>query len=252
MLVDTHCHLNLPPLAQYYEEVISRAIDSGVEKFVCAGIDIKTSIMALEISEKFSCVYPACGVHPHDSGNVKSGWEKELESLVSEEKVVAIGETGLDFYRNYSAPENQLRVFEFQIELAKQLGKPLIIHNRRADEKIKEALTSKNYFYGVLHCYSSGLEFAKEMLSLGLHFSFTGSITFGRKKTKEVLRFLPLEKIMIETDSPFIVPAGLKVEYNEPMYLPQIAKKLAGIKGISLSIVQEATTTNAIRFFHLK
>lgn len=252
MLIDTHCHLNLSPLIQNYEEVIARAIDSGVKKFICAGIDIETSIVALEISEKFNCVYPACGVHPHDSGSVKDGWQKELESLVENERVVAVGETGLDFYRNYSPKEDQIKAFVFQIELAKQFGKPLIIHNRKADEKIKEALRGKDYFYGVLHCYSSSPEFALEMLSLGLYFSFTGSITFGRRKTKEVLKALPLEKIMIETDSPFIVPAGLKVEYNEPMYLPWIAEKLSSIKGVPLSIVQEATTANAIKFFHLE
>ncbi|MBO8129922.1 MAG: TatD family hydrolase [Candidatus Marinimicrobia bacterium] len=252
MLIDTHCHLNLPPLIEDIDEVISRAIDSGVQKIICPGIDMQTSVKALDLSERYDIVYPACGIHPHDSGRLKSGWEKELEQLAGDDRFVAIGETGLDFYRNYSTVKDQKKAFMFQLELAREFGKPVIVHNRKADAEIEKIVKEVGYFKLVFHCYSSDLYFTKKFLEYDVFFSFTGSITYGRKKTMEVLDLLPIDRIMVETDAPYIIPAGVKVEYNEPKNVVYVAKRLAEYKGIPYEEVCHFTTQNAIEFFHLK
>lgn len=251
MYIDTHCHLNFPELYADRQAIVKRAIGAQVKKIITIGTDIRTSIQSIEIAAEFPAVYAACGVHPTDLLKVAENWRDELVDLLEKPRVVAVGEIGLDYYWDTTKPEDQKRFLSAQIEIAKALNLPMIIHNRLADEDIKAILTEHQYFNGVLHCYSSDEHFAKVMLELGLHISFTGNITYGSKKLQRVLRAVPLERIMLETDAPFITPVPHKGKTNEPAYIPLVAQKIAEIKELSPGTVAHTTTQTALRFFNL-
>jgi len=174
-----------------------------------------------------------------------------LVDLLKHPKVVAVGEIGLDYYWDTTKPDDQKRFLSDQIQIAKSINLPMIIHNRRADDDIKSILLENNYFNGVLHCYSSDEYFAQEMLELGFHLSFTGNVTYGSKKLQRVLRVVPLERIMLETDAPFITPIPHKSKTNEPVFIPLIAQYIADIKELPQDTVAQSTTQTALRFFNL-
>jgi len=252
MYIDTHCHLNYSPLYEQVNNVIKRALDVGVEQLVCVGTDIPSSIKAVLLAEKYSNVFASVGIHPHDTEAAKSGWQKKLIEFTEHDKVVAIGEIGLDYYRNYAPEEIQIAFFSEQIEIAKNLQLPVIIHNRQADKDIKNILTEHNYYNCVLHCYSSNADYAKEMLQLGLHISFTGSVTYGSKKTAKAVEAVPFNRLMLETDSPFLTPSSKRGDTNEPANIPLIAQKIAELKGCSVDNVASRTTETACNFFNLQ
>lgn len=251
MYIDTHCHLNFPELYDKRKTIVERAIATDVTKIVTIGTDIESSRRSVEIAAEFPEVYAAVGVHPTDLLNVDSNWQDELADLLRQPKVVAIGEIGLDYYWDTTEPEDQKRFFKAQIDIAKRLSLPMIIHNRRADADIKTILLEKQYFNGVLHCYSSDEIYAAEMLDLGLLLSFTGNVTYGSKKLRRVLQKVPLDRIMLETDAPFITPVPHKSETNEPAYIPFIAENIAEIKNIPLATIAATTTRTALKFFHI-
>jgi len=252
MYIDTHCHLNFPELYADRHAVVKRAIDAKVKKIITIGTDIQTSVQSIEIAAEFPAVFAACGVHPTDLLKVANNWQDKLIDLLQKPQVVAVGEIGLDYYWDTTKPEDQKRFLAAQIEIAKTLNLPMIIHNRRADDDIRAILKEHRYFNGVLHCYSSDEYFAQEMLELGLHISFTGNVTYGSKKLQRVLRVVPLERIMLETDAPFITPVPHKGQTNEPAYIPLIAQKIAEIKELSSETVAHTTTQTALRFFNLQ
>lgn len=251
MYIDTHCHLNFPELYKNRKAVVERAIAAGVEKIITIGTDIESSVKSVEIADEFPEVFAAVGIHPTDLLHVGNNWQKELLKLLQHPKVVALGEIGLDYYWETTKPDDQKHFFSEQIEIAKSVSLPIIIHNRRADEDIKSILIEHNYFNGVLHCYSSDDHFAREMIELGLHLSFTGNVTYVSKKLQQVLQTIPLERIMLETDAPFITPVPNKGKTNESAYIPFIAQKIADIKEESIETVAKTTTQTAMQFFHL-
>jgi len=253
MFVDVHAHI----VDERYEnplQVIERAKFFGVEKIVCASSNYETSKKSAEFVEKIEGLYCTVGVHPEDCETFDEV-ETELEKLAKGEKVVAIGEIGLDYhYENYNK-EKQKEVFEKQILLADKLSLPIVIHSRDAMSDTMEILKNnkdKLKKGGIFHCYSGSVEEAKEILKLGFSFSFGGVCTFkNARKAVEVISFLPIENIMLETDCPYLAPVPHRGEVNEPKYIPIIAEKIAEIKGISLEEVGKKTTKNAERIFKI-
>jgi len=263
MLIDTHAHLNLKDYKNDADEVIKRALENGVW-MINAGVGFETSKKAVELAEKFPGVYAAVGFHPNDS---KEEFDYSvLKELAANPKVVAIGETGLDYHRienNEFSPEanpplagrikeKQKEIFKKQIELALELKKPLIIHSREAHNDLLEILNSKfsilNFQPGVLHSFSGGLEEAGKYREMGFKIAFNGIITLSRDYDEVILR-TPLEDILIETDCPFLTPVPYRGKRNEPLYVIEVAKKIAEIKGLSLGKIAGQTTENAKELF---
>lgn len=250
--IDTHAHLNYKPLLKNHEQVIEQAKESNVIKIICVGTDIPKSYTAIKLAEKYDMVYATIGFHPHDIEAAKPGWQQELEKLLTHNKVVALGEIGLDNYRSYSPRPLQLQFFEEQIEIAKSKQLPMILHNREADEDTLKILCKANYTKAVLHCFGSDAQFAEKAHSLGLYISFTGNITYNNKKTEKALQAIPMERLMLETDCPFLSPVPKRGKTNTPSNISYIAEKVAELKKIPIHEVAATTTENAIRFFNLK
>ncbi len=254
MLIDTHAHLNLEAFKGDAEEVIKRALQNGVQ-MINAGVDFETSKKAVELAEKFPGVYAAVGFHPNDS---KEEFDYPVfKELALNSKVVAIGETGLDYYRiekgDLSVKNRQKEIFKKQIELALELKKPLIIHCREAHGDLLEIIKSyflnlKSGFNGVLHSFSGNLEQAEKYREMGFKIAFNGIITFSRDYDEVILK-TPIEDILIETDCPFLTPIPYRGKRNEPLYVIEVAKRIAEIKGLSLEETGEQTTKNARELF---
>lgn len=253
--VDSHTHLDVPDFDGDREEVIARAKAVGVTRIVTIGPSngIESSRAAIKLANSHDGIWASVGIHPHD---VAKPYEiSELQKLSQEPKVVAFGEIGLDFYRNWSPFDLQEEHFRLQLELAKRIKKPLIIHSREAGLKCLEIL--KEYHVedlgGVFHCYSEDAEFAKKLRDINFLISIPGSLTFKKAyKLQEAAKETPLEQLMLETDAPFLAPVPYRGKRCESSFLIETAKCLAAIKGISLKEVAETTTANAIRFFGLE
>jgi len=251
MWVDTHCHLNFAPLYDLRQAIVARAIAERVSPIITVGTDITSSKIALDLAQEFENVFATVGIHPNDVLKLQNDWMAELEKLARHEKVIAIGEIGLDYYWNRSDDAVQKTIFGLQIQLAERLNLPMVIHNRRADADLLEILKQHRYYCGVLHCYSSDADFAVTMVRLGLHISFTGSITYGSKRLEKALVVVPSDRLMLETDAPWITPAPFKGQTNEPAYIPLIGEKVATILNQPVSAIAEKTTRNAREFFRI-
>ncbi len=250
MLIDTHCHLDLlehKPL----DQVLHDASEVGVKKLLCIGAS--NGVESCEIANKLSTenenIWASIGVHPHDADKTKL---EEVANLASNEKVVAIGEAGLDFFREWSDFDEQRKLFKESITLAKELNKPLIIHCRDAEEetiKILKELDAKKVG-GVFHCFGKSADFAKEVRELNFKISLTGIITFKSAHTlREEVAKIPLEQIMLETDCPYMAPEPYRGKPAEPMHVLNIAQKLADIRETSLENIAEQTSKNAFELF---
>ncbi len=251
MLIDSHCHLYLGSSAKDLSNIIDHAKDNGVGKYVCPGIDIATSKKSIEIAANHDEVFAAVGIHPHDAKDAPDKYIETLENLAKEENVVAIGEIGLDFYRNISDPKIQFDVFRRQIELAQRLDLPIIIHNREADEEIINTLKDFQPVNGVAHCFSSDLETANVLMELGLYISFAGNLTYKKSGLPEVVKNIPLDRILVETDSPYLSPIPYRGKENEPSRVSVVAEKIAEIKDVSFEEVAIATRKNTETLFNL-
>lgn len=258
-MIDSHCH---PQSYQYdkdRDEVIRRTLDGGV-RMICVGTDLDMSKKAIELAHKHEGVWATVGLHPNDNLNEEFD-EKAYERLLKEDKVVAMGEIGLDYYRT-SEPENQKfqkERFVKQLELASNLSKPLILHCRdskagsigRAYHQMADVL--KNGYAkngGVIHSYTGNLEEAKQFLNLGLYLGFNGIITFARQYD-EIVRYVPLERIFLETDAPYLAPEPHRGQRNEPLYIIEVAKKIAELKNLTIENVAEQTVKNTMKLFGL-
>ncbi len=251
MFIDTHAHLHFQKLYSQLDDVIQRAAENGIEKIICVGIDIESTKRCIAIAEQYPNVFAAAGIHPHNSKDAPEDFLDEIGTLVNHPKVVAIGEMGLDFYRDLSPRPLQIDVFTRQLQLAKKLDLPVIVHNRNADREILNVIESAGHKKGVVHCFSSDVEMSEKVLESGFKISFTGSITFGNKATTSVVKKVPLEDVMLETDCPFLAPVPKRGKLNEPANLPHIAATIAEIKSESLEKVAAVTTANATNFFNL-
>ena len=247
-LIDTHAHIYYDDFKNDLDDVINNAYDSGVTRIICIGVDIKSSIKSLEISNKYKNIYCTIGCHPHESSKIEEGYLIELENMAKDDKVVGIGETGLDYYYNHSKKDKQKKCFIEQIELANELNLPVVIHNRNSDKDMYEIL-NKFRPKGVIHCFSSNIDFAKKIIDLGIIISFTGIITFKNSHLNEVIQNINLEDFMLETDSPYLTPEPFRGKRNEPKNVSYIAEKIASIKNISIDETIYHTTQNALNLF---
>lgn len=262
-MIDTHCHLNFQAFAQDYDQVIKNALDAGINKIINVGTKLDSSKKAIEMAEKYDNLFATAGLHPHHADKLEEGWEKKLEEIAKHPKVVAIGETGIDFYRYQSNgitdPKLQEELFIKQLEIAHQLKKPLQIHNRQAGKEIIDILLNHKSLIlnspGVFHCFAGDIDFLKKVLELGFYVGFDGNITYkgiAKGETtdlKDLVKYTPIERILTETDSPYLTPIPHRGQRNEPKYVIIIAEEIARIKGISVEGVNEQTTLNAEKLF---
>jgi len=252
MLIDTHCHLDFPEFDCDREAVIQRAREQGVNCIVNIGSSIEGSRRSVELSRKYDSVYAVVGIHPHEADNISEEAENIIRNLAKEDKVVAIGEIGLDYFKHYSKPQNQLPLFLSLLKVAQELSLPLVIHTRQAQKDtlsiLKEAMPVK----AVIHCFSGDLDFLNECLDLGFLISFTCNVTYKKADTlRQVLKSVPLDKLLLETDAPYLSPEGFRGKRNEPMQVRLLAERVAQIKGLSLEEVADKTTQNAKSFFNI-
>jgi TatD DNase family protein len=255
MLIDSHAHLEMPEFKKDLEAVIQRAEESGVEYIFTVGTEKKDWKKALEIANSHPSIYAILGVHPHNAKEIDDETYPVLEELCQNEKVKAFGEIGLDFFRNLSPRDIQLKRFREQIGLAKELGLPIVVHDREAHQETMEILKSEKAEEcgGIIHCFSGNYEMAKVCIEMGFYISIPGSITFkSAEGFREVVKKIPLESLLVETDAPFLTPEPFRGKRNEPSYVRYTAQKVAEIKNVSLERVAEATTENALRVYKLK
>ncbi len=257
-LIDTHCHLTFEQLAGDIEAVVDRSRAAGVAVWITVGTDPQQNRKAVELANRFENMYAAVGIHPHDAKDVAAGTMNELKELAQSEKVVAIGETGLDFHYDFSPRQDQRRVFEAQLEIARQMNLPVIIHCREAfDETIdilEQFIGLKGRLRGVVfHCFSGSAEQAKIVLDHGFYISFTGVVTFkNAEKTREAAKIVPADRLMLETDCPYMSPAPMrKQKINEPALMIHTARFLAELKEMDPVDFAEAVTAASKSFFDL-
>lgn len=251
ILFDSHCHLTDRFYINNLDDIIKRANDNDVQYLLTAGLNLDDSLASIKVAEKYPNIYCSIGIHPHDAKDMRDGDMERLEKLSSNAKVKAIGETGLDFYRNYSDRSSQEKVFHSQIDLAQKLGLPMIIHIRNAYSEAKTILLQHKYCIGVLHCFSGDDIFAEWAIKQGFYLSFTGSITYNNPKLKEIVKRIPEDRILVETDAPYLAPVPMRGKRNEPAYVKYIAQAIAQLRNIPTDYLAEITTKNAKRLFKI-
>lgn len=260
-LVDTHCHLNFESYHEDRDAVVQRAADAGVTRIIIPGIDEATSAEAIQLSEVYTGVYAAVGIHPNDTARFASTQIDTVRALAMHPKVVAVGEIGLDYYWDKSPHPKQHEAFEAQLALAAALGLPVIIHNRDAHDDTITVLeawaASQPAPYrervGVLHSFSAPLPIAERALAAGFYLGFTGPITFKKaEELRQIAAAVPLDRILVETDGPFLTPAPYRGKRNEPAYIPYIVQQIAQVHGLTPDEVSAATTQNAERLFQFR
>ena len=255
MLFDTHVHLNAEQFEDDLTEVIERAIEAGVERMVVVGFDRPTIEKAMELIETYDFIYASVGWHPVDAIDMTDEDLKWIEELSAHPKVVALGEMGLDYHWDKSPKDIQHDVLRRQIRLAKKVKLPIIIHNRDATADILTILKEEGAeeVGGIMHCYSGSVEVARECMDMNFYISLGGPVTFkNAKKPKEVAQEIPLDKLLIETDCPYLTPHPYRGKRNEPAYVKLVAEQIAELKGISLAEVGMATTENAKKIIRHK
>ncbi len=254
MFFDSHAHLDMPPLAEAEDKVVSRAREAGVTRIVTIGIDPDSSAKGVGIAHRHAGVYASVGLHPHDASGLTEGALSRLEELARCDKVVAIGETGLDFHRDRSPRDAQRASFREQIRLARRCNLPVIVHDRDAHDEVLSILSEERASEtgGIIHCFSGDLAMARKAAALNFMISIPGAITYRGSETQaEAVRRLPLERLLIETDCPFLAPVPHRGKTNEPSYVPLVAAKIAEIKGVSVEDVARITTLSALRLFRI-
>jgi TatD DNase family protein len=253
--VDTHVHLHFPEYAYDLDAVIDRAREGGVETFINVGTDLDSSLHSIALAEKYNFVYATAGIHPNDSKDVDAKAIQEIAHLVeTSSKIVAIGEVGLDFYREHSPKEKQKEVLRAFIALYKKTQKPLIIHCRDAYEDLhalfKEESTKP--WKGIMHCFSSDRKTMEKFLELGFYISFAGPLTYKKNDVlREACKACPLDRLLLETDAPFLPPQSIRGKRNESYYLLETAQVASELHGVSLEELGKRTTRNAFQVFSL-
>src|SRR5687768_5822165 len=256
MLIDSHAHIQGKEYADEREAIIARACQAGVEKIIAVGGagDMTSNAEAVALAESFPNVYATVGMHPHDAKDVGAKDLAKLKELAAHPKVVDVGETGLDYYYSHSPHDVQRRVFGQFIQMARETDLPIVVHERDAAQEAAELLRSEGSgkLRGVIHCFTGNYEAACAYLDLGFYLSFTGIITFkNAEPLREVVQKVPLERMLVETDSPFLTPAPHRGKRNEPAYVRFVAGTIAEIKGITLEKVAQVTTKNVQNLFKI-
>ena len=256
-MIDTHAHLNFKEFNNDREKVIERFFAGGGEKIINVGCDLKSSQESYELALKNENIFAAAGIHPHDADTASKYNLKKIEELAKHYKVIAVGEIGLDYFRNLSPREKQIEAFKRQLELAENHQMPIIIHCRDAYNDLLDIL--KKYktsdWRGVIHCFNASRETAEEFLKLGFYVGFTGIITYYKNKLAEepeiykAIKSVPLNKILIETDCPYLAPVPERGRRNEPLFVRYVAEKIAEIKKIGFNEIEKVTSQNAVELF---
>ncbi|WP_010094893.1 TatD family hydrolase [Ornithinibacillus scapharcae] len=254
MLFDTHVHMNARQFIEDRDEVIQRAFDTGVHYMVVVGFDHETIPLAIEIAEQYETIYAAVGWHPVDAIDMKDEDLSWIEELSKHPKVVAIGEMGLDYHWDKSPKDVQKEVFRKQIQLAKKVNMPIIIHNREATEDIIQILQEEDAqeVGGIMHCYNDSVNYVQECLDMNFYISLGGPVTFKNAPLpKEVAVQVPLDRLLIETDAPYLAPHPNRGKRNEPAYVKLVAEKIADLREMPLEELCEQTTKNALKLFKI-
>jgi TatD DNase family protein len=253
MLIDTHCHLDFPEFDPDRPEVLKRAAEAGVKYVINIGSSLQGSINSVKLAEAYPNVFAAVGCHPHDSQDFSGQDLETLSSLAKSEKVVAIGEIGLDYYRNLSPQADQKKIFVSFLRLAKELNLPAVIHSREAREDTLRIMQEEKVKKAIIHCFGGDQIFLKACIDRGYLVSFTCNVTYKKAQSvRDAVKAAPLEIICLETDAPYLSPEGNRGKRNEPSFVSTLAQEIAGIKSLSVQEIAAATTQNAINFFGLK
>lgn len=253
MFFDTHAHLDDEQFDTDRDEMIASLASFNVTTVLNASSDIPSSERTVALCKKYDFIYGAVGVHPHEAENMQDSDLDYLKELTGNKKIQAIGEIGLDYYYDHSPRDAQKARFRDQLQLARELALPVIIHDRDAHEDCLNILRDFTDLKVVYHCYSGSLEYAKILIDLGFYLSFTGALTFkNAKAAPAVVEWMPLDRIMIETDCPYLAPIPHRGKRNFPGYVPLVAEKIADIRGISLEEVARITADNGFNFFNIK
>ncbi len=248
--IDTHCHLDFPEFDIDRDRLIDSSWAQGLEYIINVGSSLKASQASVALAQKHQRIYAAVGIHPHDADKARGAGVQEIKALACESKVVAIGETGLDYYRNYSLRENQLPLFSSLIGLAKEAGLPLVIHSRQAEDETLSVLKEHMPVRAVIHCFSGDEDFLGRCLGMGFYVSFTCNITYKKaEKLRQAVKAAPIERVFLETDAPYLPAEANRGRRNEPLSVRYVAEEISRIKGMSVEEVSAITSANAKSFF---
>jgi TatD DNase family protein len=258
LLIDSHAHIDLPEFNKDRDQVLARAIEQGVRAVVHVGLDAESSRRSLAMAKKYDGVFVAVGFHPHEAARMKEGDLESLAELTRDSRVVAIGEIGLDFYRNLSPRQSQLEAFQKQLDLAVELSLPVVVHCRQAHKEVYDILKAwvkaapADSKRGVIHCFSGDIEMARRYIDLGFYISLAGSVTYpSAGELVEVAREIPLDSLLLETDAPFLAPQAHRGKRNEPAYVALTAGKVAQVRQVSTEVVADGAARNTIELFRL-
>jgi TatD DNase family protein len=251
-LIDSHAHLDSGKFESDRAATIQRAEENGISHILTIGCDLDSSAKSVAIAAQFPQVYAAVGVHPHAAEEINTAGIERLEQLLAQPKVVALGEIGLDYFRDRSPRDIQREAFRRQIRLARQVNKPIIVHDRDAHDEVLQILIEEDgaQVGGVLHCFSGDRKMAQQCLDLGFYLSFPGPVTYPKNDfTRDVVRSIPIERLLVETDCPYLAPQPFRGQRNEPAYVRATAEKIAALKGLSLADVARITSRNCRQLF---
>ena len=249
-MIDTHCHLEMSQFDGDREDVISRAKEAGFEALITVGSNLEGTLKALKLAEQYDFIHASVGIHPHDAKDFSQIIYEDLKEMTKNKKVVAIGETGLDYHYDHSPRDVQRDVFRRHLTLAKETGLPVIVHSREAKEDTMAILNESGIDRGVLHCFYGDAEMAEQAMSIGLAISLAGPVTFKKSTNlREIARLVPDDYLLVETDAPYLAPEPFRGKRNEPHYMRLTAKYVAELRGISFEDLARVTTLNAKRLF---
>lgn len=253
---DSHTHLDFPQFDGDREQVIARAQEAGITRMINVGAGLLSSERSVELAERYPCIYASVGIHPHEADTLNDASFAALRTLAARPRVVAIGEIGLDYYRNLSPREDQKDALERQLDLAESLGLPVIIHDRDAHDDVMAALQRRvgggRALRGVLHCFSGDLSMALKVIEMGLYISVGGPVTFkNARKLPEIVQSIPITRLLLETDCPYLAPHPYRGQRNEPAYVFLVAQTVAALRNVSTAEVQRVTTQNVQDLFDL-
>lgn len=255
MIIDSHAHLDDARFNKDRDKLIKELEENGIELAINIGSDLKTSIASAALADKHENIYAAVGIHPHSAKEVDESTIEILRSFAARDKVVAIGEIGLDFHYDNSPRDIQKKWFKEQIKLAKEVNLPIVVHSRESDQEVLDIIkeAQDGTLRGVLHCFSGSVELAKEYIKLGFYISLAGPVTFKNARVpKEVAKAVPLDKLLVETDSPYLTPEPYRGKRNEPIYTKYVAGTIADLRGISYEELAKATNRNTRDLFGIK
>ena len=251
--IDSHSHLILEHFNNDRESVIEQAFSNDITHIIQSCDNLEEIKSNLILAKKYNNIYSSVGIHPHEAKTWTNTSRDEIIAYSKEEKIIAIGETGLDYYYNLSPKETQLSVFREQVKIAKEVSLPLIIHTRDAFDETLEILKEEKADNGVFHCYTGNLDYAKKAIDIGFYISFSGIVTFKNAlEIKEAAKGIPIEKLLIETDCPFLTPIPHRGKRNEPLFVKYVGEEIAKIRNISIEEVGEITSHNTKKLFGIK